>query len=254
MDIRFDDQVVLVTGASTGIGAALARAFGKAGAKVAVHYNRSEAEAKQVATDIKSEGSEVLLVQADVTDDAQAISVADQTLERFGRIDVLVNNAGALVRRIAVADATDELYDEIMDLNVRSVFQLCKRVVPVMQKQGHGNIVNVSSISGRNGGGGGSVLYASSKAAIATFTRGLARELAAQDIRVNAISPGVILTPFHERYTEPERMKQIVATIPMGRAGEADECVGAVFFLASDMMSSYVTGQIIEINGGQIMP
>ncbi len=254
MDIRFDDQVVLITGASTGIGAALARAFGKAGAKVVVHYHHSEAEAKQVATDIKSEGSEVLLVQADVTDDSQARSIADQTMERFGRIDVLVNNAGALVRRSAVAEASDELYDEIMDLNVRSVFQLCKRVVPIMQQQGHGNIINLTSIAGRNGGGGGSVLYASSKGAIATFTRGLARELATQNIRVNALSPGVILTPFHERYTEPEQMERIVKTIPMARAGEAEECVGTVFYLASDLMSSYVTGQIIEVNGGQIMP
>lgn len=254
MDIRFDHQVALITGASTGIGAAVARAFAQSGAHVVVHYNRSETEAKQVEADVRAAGVETLLVHADVTDDAQARSIVDQTMERFGRIDILVNNAGALVQRSPIAEASDDLYDEIMDLNLRSVFQLCKRVVPIMQQQGHGNIINVTSIAGRNGGGGGSVLYASSKAAVATFTRGLARELATQNIRVNAISPGVILTPFHERYTEPERMKQIVATIPMGRAGQAEECVGTVLFMASDLMSSYVTGQIIEVNGGQIMP
>jgi 3-oxoacyl-[acyl-carrier protein] reductase len=141
-----------------------------------------------------------------------------------------------------------------MDLNMNSVFQICRRVVPMMKAQRKGNIINVTSIAGRNGGGGGSVVYASSKAAVSTFTRGLARELAGENIRVNAISPGVILTPFHDRYTEPERMQQLIKTIPMGRAGTPEECVGSVFFLASDALSAYVTGQIIEINGGQLMP
>lgn len=254
MEIRFDNQVVLITGASTGIGAALAKAFGEAGASVVVHYNRSEAEARAVAAHIEAAGSRALLVQADVSTAAEVKRVVDTTLEAFGRIDILINNAGALIQRLPVAEVSDALYDQIMDLNTRSVFEFCKYVVPVMQQQGHGNIINMTSISARNGGGGGSVIYAMSKGAVSTFTRGLAKELAAQNIRVNAISPGLILTPFHERYTEPERMKQLIATIPMGRAGEAEECVGTAFFLASDKLSGYVTGQIIEVNGGQYTP
>jgi 3-oxoacyl-[acyl-carrier protein] reductase len=131
---------------------------------------------------------------------------------------------------------------------------MCKLVVPLMQRQNHGNIINVSSIAARNGGGGGSVLYAASKGAVSTFTRGLAKEVVGDNIRVNAIAPGVILTPFHERFTAPEQMATLVATIPMQRAGTPEECVGTVLFLASDAMSGYITGQIIEVNGGQLMP
>lgn len=254
MEIRFDHQVVLITGASTGIGAALARAFGAAGAKVVVHYNSSEAAAKTIAGEVEAAGGEVWLVRADVTVPDQVKHLVAQTLERFGQIDILINNAGGLVQRQAVAEVSAELYQYIMDLNMTSIFQVCQQVIPIMQRQGRGNIINVTSIAARLGGGAGAVVYATSKGAVSTFTRGLAKELAAQNIRVNAISPGVILTPFHERYTSPEQMQAAVKTIPMGRAGQPEECVGAVLFLASEAMSRYVTGQIIEINGGQLMP
>lgn len=254
MEIRFDGKVVLITGAGTGIGAALARAFGLAGAHVVVSYNRSEDEAQAVARDIEAHGGTALLARADVLDPAQIDALVTKTLERFARIDILVNNAGALLKRAPVVAVSDDLYEETLNLNMSSVFHMCRRVVPIMQRQGGGNIINVSSISARNGGGGGSVVYSASKAAVSTFTRGLARELAGQNIRVNALSPGVILTRFHERFTEPEQLKAFVSSIPMGRAGTSEECVGAVFFLASDAMSSYVTGQVIEVNGGQYMP
>lgn len=254
MEIRFDDRVVLVTGASTGIGAAVARAFGAAGAKVVVHYNQSEEAARIVAQDIEDSGGIALLVQADVTDAQQLQSLVEQTMARFGRIDILINNAGSLIIRQPVADMPNETYEQIIDVNLTSVFQTCKLIIPIMQQQGHGNIINVTSIAARNGGGGGSILYASSKGAVSTFTRGLAKEVAGTNIRVNAVSPGTILTPFHERFTKPEQMQATIATIPMGRAGTPEECVGAFFFLASDALSGYVTGQIIEVNGGQLMP
>ncbi len=254
MDIRFDGQIAMVTGSSTGIGAAIAQAFAASGAKVVVHYNRSEAEAKSVAAAIEAAGGDVFLMQADVTIPEQVKRLVDQTMNRFGRIDVLVNNAGALVERRAVHEVDDDLYNYIMDVNITQTFQVCRLVIPIMQKQGHGNIINLTSIAARNGGGGGSVLYASAKAAVSTFTRGLAKELAQQNIRVNAISPGLIQTPFHDRFTSPERMQALTATIPMGRVGTAEECAGTALFLASDAMSSYITGQIIEVNGGQYTP
>lgn len=254
MDVSFPNQVVLITGASTGIGAALAKAFGSAGARVVVHYNHSGDAAQTVADDIGAAGGTALLVQADLQDATQLEAIVTQTLEHFGRIDVLINNAGSLVQRQTVAEMNDDTFQTIMDLNMTAVFRMCRLVIPIMQRQGSGNIINVGSIAGRNGGGGGSVIYATSKGAVATFTRGLAKEVAGDNIRVNALAPGVILTPFHERFTEADRMDAMVKTIPMGRAGTPEECVGAVFFLASERMSGYVTGQIIEVNGGQLMP
>ncbi len=254
MEIRFDDQVVLVTGASTGIGAAVAKAFGASGAQVIVHYNSSAAAARSVAEAITSSANgSATLVQADVTRPAEITRLVETVLEKFARIDVLVNNAGGLVERNPVDTTPDEIYERIMDLNVRSIFQMCKLVIPVMKRQGHGNIINVTSVAARTGGGGGSVVYAAAKGAVVSFTRGLARELAPHNIRVNALSPGLILTPFHDRWTPPAMMEALIKTVPMGRAGTAEECVGAVLFLASDQMSSYITGQVIEVNGGMLM-
>lgn len=254
MDIRFDGKVVLITGASSGIGAALARAFGASGAKVVVHYHRKAEGAQQVAADIRANGGEALVLHADLTDRAQLEKLVDDTLAHYGCIDVLINNAGSIVGRAPVDQASDELYHAVMDVNMTSTFQMCRKVLPVMKAQGGGNIINMSSISGRHGGGGSSTLYAAAKAAVATFTRGLAKEVAAHNIRVNALAPGVILTPFHEGHSTPEQMQGWMSTIPMRRFAQPEECVGAAFFLASDQMSSYVTGQIIEINGGQLMP
>lgn len=254
MEIRFDNHVVLITGASTGIGAAIARAFGAAGANVVVHYNSSKNAAQTVAHDVETGGGKALLVQADVTDFEQLRALVEQTQEGFGRIDILINNAGSLIKRQPVVEMPDQTYREIIDVNLTSVFYACKLVVPIMQQQGRGNIINVTSVAARNGGGGGSILYASSKGAVSTFTRGLAKELVSANIRVNAIAPGFISTPFHERFTPTEMAQAQIGIIPMGRPGRPEECVGPVFFLASDAMSSYVTGQIIEVNGGQLMP
>ena len=254
--IRIPDlegKAFLVTGASTGIGAAVARALGTQGARIAVHYNRSEAEARAVAEDIATAGAEAWVVGGDVSDARRMETIVAETGERFGRLDGLINNAGALVRRTLIEEVTDELYESVLDLNVRSVVVACRAAIPWLRRQG-GVIINTSSIAARNGGGPGSGLYASSKAFVSNLTRGLAKELATDRIRVNAVAPGVIATPFHERFSTPEQMTAMVATIPMGRAGTAEDCVGAYLFLASDMLSGYVTGQVIEVNGGQLMP
>jgi 3-oxoacyl-[acyl-carrier protein] reductase len=141
----------------------------------------------------------------------------------------------------------------VLDLNVRSVVVACRAAIPWLQRQG-GVIINTSSIAARNGGGPGSGLYASAKAFVSNLTRGLAKELVKDRIRVNAVAPGVIATPFHDRFSTPEQLTQMVGAIPMGRAGAPEDCVGAYLFLASDTLSGFVTGQILEVNGGQLMP
>ena len=248
------NKVVLITGASTGIGAAAARAFAEHGSKVVVHYNASKEAAEKVAREVKSAGGEALLVGGDVTKSANIKRIVADTLAGFGRIDVLVNNAGGLVQRTKIEDYSEDFLHQVLDLNVIQVAMFMHEVVPAMRKQGGGNIINVSSIAARHGGGGGAIVYAGAKGFISTATKGWAKELVGDKIRVNAVSPGVITTPFHERYSTAEQLKAMQATIPMNRIGSADECVGTFVYLASDAMSGYLTGQIIEVNGGQYMP
>lgn len=247
-------KVVLITGASTGIGAAAARAFAGLGCRIVVHYNASQAAAAAVAADCIAAGAEAALVAGDVTRPDAVRGVVAESLARFGRIDVLVNNAGGLVRRLPIADYTAEHIAAVLALNVTQVALFMHEVVPGMRARGHGNVINVASLAARNGGGPGAVLYAGAKGFVATATRGWAKELAGAGIRVNAVSPGVILTPFHERFTTPEQLQKMQSTIPLGRAGTAEECAGTFVYLASDALSGYVTGQVIEVNGGQYMP
>jgi len=245
---------VLITGASTGIGAAAARAFAKAGCRVAIHYNASLNRAEEVAADVRFSGAQAFLVRGDLTSSSTAREVVDATAAHFGGLDILINNAGGLVRRVPIAEIDDAFFDAVMNLNVRSLVAACSAAVPHMRQQGRGSIINVTSIAARHGGGSGAVMYAAAKGFVSTFTRGLSKEVVKDGIRVNAVSPGVITTPFHERYSTPAMLETFKATIPMGRLGTADECAGAFVFLASDLLSGYVTGQVLEVNGGQLMP
>jgi len=245
-------KVVLVTGASTGIGAACAKAFGALGCKVAVHYNSSKAAAMDVAVAVEKAGGEALVVQGDLRRSSECERVVTETATRFQRIDLLINNAGALVKRVPITDLSDEIFDDIVGLNVRSMLMCTKYAVPHMTRGS--SIINLTSIAARNGGGPGASLYAGSKGFVSTATKSLAKELIGRQIRVNAVAPGVITTPFHEKFSTPEQLEAMRLTIPMARLGTADECVGAFIYLASERLSSYVTGQIIEVNGGQYMP
>lgn len=248
-------KAVLITGGSTGIGAAAALAFGKNGAKVAVNFNSSAKEAEEVAAGIEAAGGKAALVRGDVTKPEVAAQAVAETVKAFGRLDVLINNAGALIKRTPVADYTDDYVEAVLDLNVKQVVRFIREGAAQMRRQGGGgSIVNVSSIAARHGGGPGSVIYAAAKGFVATATRGWAKELVRDRIRVNAVSPGVIMTPFHERYSTAEQLAAMQTTIPMDRLGTPDECAGAFLYLASEAMSGYVTGQIIEVNGGQYMP
>jgi 3-oxoacyl-[acyl-carrier protein] reductase len=248
------NKVVLITGASTGIGAAAALAFAREGCKVVVHYNASKDAAEGVARDIKAAGATATLVGGDVMQEADVKRIVAETMAAHGRIDVLINNAGGMLGRVKIEDFTLEHINRVLALNVTQVALFMREVVPVMRKQKSGNIINVTSIAARNGGGGGAVLYAGAKGFVSTVTRGWAKEVVGDNIRVNAVSPGVITTPFHERYSNAEQLKAMQATVPMNRLGTADECAGTFLYLASEALSGYVTGQVIEVNGGQYMP
>lgn len=248
-------KTALVTGASTGIGAAVARAYAARGVRVAVHYNRSAGPANEVVAAITAAGGEAFALQGDVRDTEAIRRVVRETIARWGAIDILVNNAGSLVKRVPIAEFDDALFDDVLHINARSVLAFCREVVPLMRTQGRGgSIINVSSVAARHGGGPGAYLYAGAKGFVSTATRGLAKELAADRIRVNAVAPGVIQTPFHDQFSTPQMLESFRATIPMARIGEPDDCVGAFLYLASEQLSSYVTGQILEVNGGQYMP
>jgi 3-oxoacyl-[acyl-carrier protein] reductase len=248
----YKGKAILITGASTGIGAGVARAFGARGATVAVHYNSSKDAAEAVVKDIKASGGDAFAVQGDLRTSAQCAKVVGEAVARMGRIDVLVNNAGALVQRQPIAELTDAMLDDILDLNVRSMMMCTKYAVSHMAPGS--SIINLTSIAASNGGGPGAAMYAGSKAFVTTATKGLAKELVGKGIRVNAVSPGVITTPFHDKFSTPEQLETMRKTIPMARLGTVDECVGAFLYLASEQAASYVTGQVIEVNGGQYMP
>jgi 3-oxoacyl-[acyl-carrier protein] reductase len=250
--MMFSEEVAWVTGSSTGIGAATAVALAEAGCRVAVHYNRSEGEAREVVERISSSGVEAMIVGGDVADAGEVERMAGEIEERYGRLDVLVNNAGSLIERRKLEEMTEDLWDRVMDVNLKSVFLCSKAVLPAMKRQGRGRIINMTSVAARNGGGPGSAAYATAKGGVSTLTRAMAKELVGEGILVNGVAPGIITTPFHERFTPPEMRERMTAGIPIGREGTPEEVAGAVVFLASPA-ADYLVGEIIEVNGGQLM-
>ena len=242
---------VLITGGSTGIGAAVVSAFAAQGARVAIHFNESRA----AAADLQAQHPEnAVLVQGDLSAPGIGIKVVEEASRLLGGLDGIINNAGGMLGRVPTTEATSEHFDRVLDLNAKSLWEASVAAHSHIVASGGGFIINTTSIAARNGGGGGAVLYAAAKAFVSSLTRGQAKEFVKDRIRVNAVAPGLIQTPFHDRYTSAEVMAAQRTTIPMGREGMPEECVGAFLFLASEAMSGYITGQVIEVNGGQLMP
>jgi 3-oxoacyl-[acyl-carrier protein] reductase len=250
--ISLAGKTALVTGGGTGIGRAIALEFAKNGATVVVNYNASKEAAEEVVAEIEAIGGKALALQADLIKEDQVEKLVKETVAFAGTIDILVNNAGTLVKRCPIDQMDLELYQYIMDVNVTSTFLMCKHVIPIMKAQQGGKIINMSSVAAHNGGGNGAVIYATSKAAVTTFTKGLAKELAPYNILVNSIAPGVITTRFHDQYTSAEARENFRKSIPLGREGAPEEVAGAAMLLATEY-GSYITGEMIEVNGGMYM-
>jgi 3-oxoacyl-[acyl-carrier protein] reductase len=250
--LSLKNKVALVTGASSGIGAATAILFAELGARVAIGFHNNQKGAELVRSQIADMSGEAILCRADVSGTEGVESLNAQVLEALGPVDILVNNAGSLVERLPILELTAESWDAVMDLNLKSAVLCTQKVVPTMIARKSGAIINIGSIAGRNGGGPGAGPYAAAKSGLMTYTKSLAKELAPHGIRVNCVSPGVIDTPFHEIFSTPEMMSNFVKMIPLGRVGTPMECAKVIAFLASDA-ASYVIGETIEVNGGQLM-
>ena len=245
-------KCALVTGASSGIGAATALVLADLGAAVAIGYHNNEKGAQEIAAQVADGGGKAVTLKADMRDPAQCAPLVARAAEAIGGLDILVNNAGSLVARAPLAKLNEAIWDEVMDLNLKSVALCAQAAAPHMIDRKSGAIVNVVSIAAHNGGGPGAGIYAAAKAGLIAYTKSLAKELAPHGVRVNAISPGVIDTPFHEVFSTPEMIAGFVKSIPLGRVGSSQECALAIAFLVSNA-ASYIVGETIEINGGQLM-
>jgi 3-oxoacyl-[acyl-carrier protein] reductase len=250
--LSLKDKVALVTGASSGIGAATATLFAELGARVAIGFHSNKKGAELVLSQITEAGGKAITCAADVAQASGVESLIEQVTDALGPIDILVNNAGSLLERLPILKLTEERWDAVMDLNLKSAVLCTQKVAASMIERRSGAIINIGSIAGRNGGGPGAGPYAAAKGGLMTFTKSLAKELAPHGIRVNCVSPGVIDTPFHEVFSTPEMMSNFTKMIPLGRVGTSMECAKVIAFLASDA-ASYVVGETIEVNGGQLM-
>ena len=240
----------MVTGASSGIGRATAIAFSEQGCFVGVHYFRTQGGAKKTLQQVKKH-SDGVLVRADVRDEVRVNEMVGQFAKAAGGIDVLVNNAGTMIERQTFENATVEYHDDVYATNVRSVFLVTRAALPYLKKS-KGNIINIGSLAGHNGGGGGSGMYSGAKAAVALETISMAKEFGKYGIRVNSVMPGFIETRFHEMFSTPDRYERVAKKTPLGRNGKAEDIANAILFLASSA-AGFITGEYIAVNGGLYM-
>jgi 3-oxoacyl-[acyl-carrier protein] reductase len=245
-----EGKKVLVTGSSSGIGSATAVMFAQQGCFIGVHYFRTKNGAEKTLEQVK-QNSDGLLFRADVRDEKQVHEMVEQFAKEAGGIDILVNNAGSLIDRQPFETATVEYHDDVYVTNVRSILLVTRSALPYLKKS-RGNIVNIGSVAGHTGGASGSGIYSGAKAAVATETISMAKEFAKYGIRVNSILPGFIETRFHERFSPPQRWKEVAQQTPLGRNGTAEDIAKVVLFLASEA-AGFITGEYIAVNGGLYM-
>lgn len=246
VEINLSGKNALVTGASRGIGKEIALTLGEAGANVMITYSASATSAEQVVEELTSKGVDAIAVQANAADFEKAQYVVDQCVEKWGSIDILVNNAG-ITRDNLLLRMTEEQWDEVLNTNLKSVFNYCKAAARPMMKQKQGSVINIGSVVGISGNAG-QCNYSASKAGLIGFTKSFAKELASRSIRANTVAPGYITTDMTGDLN-PEVLKAITEETPLSRAGEPDEVARTVLFLASDW-ASYITGETIRVDGG----
>lgn len=247
------NPVIVITGASRGIGAATAKLAGSKGYSVVVNYKSNLEAATEVVNTITSQGGKALAIQADIADEKEIIQLFRLTMDSFGRIDALVNNAGILEQQTRFDDISAERLKRVLETNVMGSFLCCKAAVKLMSTRHGGNggaIVNLSSMAARLGSPNEYIDYACSKGAIDTLTIGLAKEVAGEGIRVNAVRPGIIDTEMHASGGEPGRVERLAPSLPMQRGGTAEEVAAATMWLLSDE-ASYTTGSFIDVSGGR---
>lgn len=244
-----DGKVALVTGASRGIGRAVALKLAAEGAKVAVNYSGSQAKAEEVKAEIEKMGGEAILVQANVADKDAVEAMVGKVVEAFGTIDILVNNAG-ITRDGLLARMKDEDFEAVVDINLKGVFYCTKAVAKLMMKKRSGRIVNMASVVGLTGNAG-QTNYAASKAGVIGFSKSAAKELASRGITVNMVAPGFIATDMTDAMNEKAK-EAVLGTIPMKREGQPEDVANAVLFLVSEN-AAYITGQIVNVDGGMVM-
>src|SRR5262249_10241977 len=244
------EKTALITGASRGIGAATARVLAQAGvSRFLLHYNSHRAGIEETMEAVRGHGAQAEATGGDLSGTA---GIRAFTAQCNTAVDILINNAGSLVKRARLLEYTEDLFDRVVNLNVKSAWMITQAVAPSMIERGGGVIVNLSSIAARNGGGPGATVYAAAKASISTITKGLAKELAPKGIRVNAVSPGTVDNDFHAGFSNRQILDASVAMTPAGTLGTNEEIADTIVFLCSNA-SRYIHGQTIEINGGLYM-